>query len=364
MVFADIVTLLKVYKEAFNEVEIIINELNLISDTHNKYSDQLISKVFYSRDTATSVLTTNYVNEMSSVMEKFNLLTNMKIIGKFEQRVEEITKGTPTYSDNGLDFIFKDIIQNLNICLTNYLQYERKNTQNEMSFLIQSIHDLKASYNSFNTVLNFSLKTYKILEKDIPKNENNTSLDIRIRNELDVNSIAEIIISTNKMYEYLCGMLDVSANEYPLLPAKIESGSLFEKVFGNTNVINVMEQFLKGIAMYFYRNYTKEGKFNNIPSQLNVIKEELHILELLKENGYKAQRAEDELDIQLTIIFQHASTILSNTTKIEINNEEYSASTADQKFLEYKNNLMLEQSKVNELTNVNTDEQNNHVDDK
>ncbi len=357
MVFADVVTLLKLHKEAFNEVEIIINELNVILGIHNKYSNLLISKVFYVRDSSsTSILISNYDTEMSSSVEKFNLLENIKTIGKFEQRVEAISKSTQTL--NEFDFIYNDIIQNLNICLNNFHQYEKKHSHKEMSLLIQSIHDLKNAYNNFNTVLNFSLKTYKLLDKDLLKNENNTSLEINIKNELDFNSIAEILISTSKMYDYLCGMLGVSVNEYPLLPAKIESGSLFEKIFGNTNVIKVMEQFLKGIAMYFYRNYTKEGKLNNIPNQLNVIKEELNILNLLKENGYKAQRAEDELDIQLTIIFQHASTILSNTTKIEINNEEYSVNTADQKFFEYKKNLMLEESKLERLTNMNMDDKN------
>lgn len=252
MIYKDILSILKTYNKAFEEVEKIINELDRILSVHINLSNELTDSLLYLKGININKLIEIYKEELSNAIIKFNFIENMKTIGKFEQRVLTIEEKIGSNVVNGIGFIYKNIIESLTLALKSFYDYQLSRKQEDMLLLLNNLNELKTARANFQTTLRFIEKADSLLEREISENDMNSYLTIKLGTDLDIKSIGEVINSINEMYEYLCGMLNISINEYPLLPAKIESGSLFSKISGHTNVIKLLEHLLKSLAFYIY----------------------------------------------------------------------------------------------------------------
>lgn len=136
--------------------------------------------------------------------------------------------------------------------------------------------------------IKFSAKIFKEnLILDYPTiSSNNSIIDIQILSEIeDLEKFYSFLKLLDKLYKDLCKTIDIQYNDYPLNIIKIESGSIWSKVFGNSKVIELIKDLLFGLANYIRDLQTgkiKRKQFENEIEKANLL---LDLTKKAKESG-------------------------------------------------------------------------------
>jgi hypothetical protein len=136
---------------------------------------------------------------------------------------------------------------------------------------------------------------------------------------LSLSNFAERLIALDELYNELCNLLLISHIDEPLQISKIESGSLWIKIFGETRVISLITNFLEESAGYIYRTYTREGKIASIPKKIESLNEVINLSSRLKSSGVNTQEMDENLSKAGIIISTHLNTLLSGQPSIILN---------------------------------------------
>lgn len=147
------------------------------------------------------------------------------------------------------------------------------------------------------------------------------------------------------IYTKLCSLIKISTSEHPLQIIRIEYGSLWLKLFGESRVINLLTSLIQAAVIYIYRNYTDEGKLSYIPQKVDLIESVLRLSERLKENGIEISEIKDNVQRSAIIISSQLNCLLLGEPSIKINGKEYSLPPELQsKYLNESKSLQLEQA--------------------
>jgi hypothetical protein len=78
------------------------------------------------------------------------------------------------------------------------------------------------------------------------------------------------LVAVETLYDELSRLLNVSTSEYPLEITKMEVGSWWIKIFGESKIIALLTSLIETWIAYLHRNYTQEGKIQSMPKRLKL----------------------------------------------------------------------------------------------
>ena len=118
--------------------------------------------------------------------------------------------------------------------------------------------------------------------------ENEQALSVLFPSTDEYKDVLTKLDALSVIYSELCPLFRVSASEHPLRIIKVETGSLWIYVIGNTLIIGFIIWLMKATLGFLYRNYTIEGKISAIPRDIKAADSILEFTKKLEEAGIDA----------------------------------------------------------------------------
>lgn len=168
-------------------------------------------------------------------------------------------------------------------------------------------------------------------EGETPLLSHESELSLYLSTITSVDDFAKKLHALSELYAALAKILDVDITDSPLRIGNIESGSLWSRVFGDSKVIQLIVDFLRGGASYLHRTYTTEGKISGIPSSLDSLNRILDFSKRLEDEGVDTASMKEELRIAGVSIARNFNSLLEKQYRVEVNGEEHSLQSAAMK---------------------------------
>lgn len=150
-------------------------------------------------------------------------------------------------------------------------------------------------------------------------------LTIWLPAHFDLKDFGRRLLSIQALYSELCMLLSISESDYPLRISKIESGSLWAKVFGESKVIDLLTSFVKETASWMYRNHTTEGKVSAMPLKIEAIDALLGLSTKLQAAGLDTSAMDEHIQKSAFLIAKDLGVLLDGQASITINDQTISA---------------------------------------
>lgn len=129
------------------------------------------------------------------------------------------------------------------------------------------------------------------------------------------------------IYGEICILAGISYQNYPLRLCRIDSGSLWIKLFGESRVISLVCKLIENAAKYAYRNYTDEGRAAAIPKKIDTLKEILGLSNSLEEAGIDTSALKQRLEKGAVALANEFNELIQGQKSISLNGKEISAKT-------------------------------------
>ncbi len=196
--------------------------------------------------------------------------------------------------------------------------------------------------NAINNISNLIFSIKLNLQTEY-QDESSGILSLFLNSDYTYQEFVEKLNSLQRIYSILCQLLQISEIEFPLQIIKIESGSLWVRLFGEPRVIKIIEDLIKDTASFFYRNYTDEGKIQSLPSKIKTLEEYLDLKKKLEDAGIDTSLLSEELEKSSVSLAQELNSLLSKSKGVEINGELLEIENKnEQKYLRSKQTPLLE----------------------
>ncbi|MEE9873739.1 MAG: hypothetical protein PBV86_23595 [Delftia lacustris] len=176
-----------------------------------------------------------------------------------------------------------------------------------------------------NTLETLASVRAALIPQNLPNN-NEAELTLTLPEDFNLSNFALRLISIQKIYSELCALYNVSEIDFPLRIQKIESGSLWASLFGNTAVIESMAFSFKEGIRWIYRNYTIEGKITNMPLKVEAIDNILGLTKRLEEAGIETEEIKKNIEKSALMISKELSVILDGQSSVTLNKEKIALS--------------------------------------
>jgi hypothetical protein len=165
---------------------------------------------------------------------------------------------------------------------------------------------------------------YLELEDNSSEPEVSNEFSIYLAESMALNEFAKRLMAIHNLYETIANLLLVDLSNAPLTLKKIESGSLWSKVIGDSRVIGLMIHFIRSSASFLYRNYTKEGRIGSIPQKLDSLNAIMDFTERLKGEGVDVTGINEEMRKAAFSIAKDINTLIEDQSEITVNGETQS----------------------------------------
>jgi hypothetical protein len=175
--------------------------------------------------------------------------------------------------------------------------------------------------NSISALHGFFEYTIQNLSKQHQPTDGQAELSVVLFDVSDLSGFVKKLSALQQLYEELSYVLNVSLASHPLRIGKIESGSLFTLLFGDTRVVGLMASLLESSVRFFHRNYTIEGKYAAIPKKIESLEALLNFSNRLKDAGVDVSTLQDSLAKNASSIIDSLNTIASDQATVEINGQ-------------------------------------------
>jgi hypothetical protein len=153
----------------------------------------------------------------------------------------------------------------------------------------------------------------------------------------------------DKIYNELCRLFDVSTSQYPVRVIKVESGSLWTKIFGERQIIKLMTDLIRSGVQFLHRNYTEEGQLSMIPKKIEALDANMLLEQRLRERGFNTTDMREDIQKAGAVIAKQSNILLGGEAVVTINRETYSVgSMVDKMLLEQARTPLLEDGGVDE----------------
>jgi hypothetical protein len=311
-------------------------------------ADSLLKKIdaVYTADTLYSALKS--INETYQGYE--GVLTGQPepvsndTLSALKQAVDSIIAHLSGVSSRSLfreiDLLVNTLNDSLNIqkdtagCLSDHIVYfsdaydsytRQPSRQNALKLLLMG-HELYIRIQTYLGLGQSLVEAYSLSEK-IPFDSEGELLMILPA----VETVEEAVIclkSILSIYGEICILAGVSCQSYPLRLCKIDSGSLWVKLFGESRVMGLACKLIENAAMYAYRNYTDEGRAAAIPKKVETLKEILGLSKSLEEAGIDTSEMKEKLEKGAVSIVNEFNELIQGQKSIHLNGKEISAKTA------------------------------------
>jgi hypothetical protein len=115
----------------------------------------------------------------------------------------------------------------------------------------------------------------------------------------------------DEIYSELSQLLEVSTSEHPLRAIRVESGSLWLKLIGESRVIGLLISLIERSVSYMYRNFTDEGKLVSLPRQVDAAEAVLRLREKLEAASVDTSAMKENLEKSGVIISQRLNELFT-----------------------------------------------------
>lgn len=316
----------------FNDMMIYYNEVNENLNNFKEFNDQIINiKRLYNLSNtnfivAISKAQINASNFNNSIQAVNKNLTDIQIESrkinpmKLGRKISALELMKTKYNNENLevDCLIKLLFECSDALfdLSNGAVIDRGS---QIIKLVTSIDEVLMKIKSLHNI--FSCLTN--INKDIQNNNIYADagiLSIRLyRENITTKEFGIYMGAINDIYDRVCSTLDISSSDYALRPVKIESGSLYEKIFGHPTAIKFMQDLLERAIAFVYRNFSREGKLNASSNNIDKLKEELELIDLCEKHGIKTDTAKKVMEENLNLICKDVLSLTEQNSKISIN---------------------------------------------
>ena len=157
------------------------------------------------------------------------------------------------------------------------------------------------------------------------------------------------LASIQNLYSKLCSLALIEEEEFPLRVVKIESGSLFVKIFGEPRIIGFMIALIENTVGFVYMNVTKEGKIESVNQKTAALGSLIEMRKSPVAAGISVDELDKELNDASVFIARELTYLFTGESKISINGEVLQIQNNDnkQKLLESTNKYLIEGAKDN-----------------
>ncbi len=164
---------------------------------------------------------------------------------------------------------------------------------------------------------------------DVCNVEGCDSLSLSLPESDDYSALVLRLIALGRLYSDICRLLGVSEESAPLKVIKVESGSLWVKVFGESRVLSLVAKFVESSAGFIYRKYTLEGKISMVPQNVDAVDKLIGLRKSLCDSGIDMGGMDQEIAAASIAIAKNLNQLLKEQASIKINGKTFSMGDAD-----------------------------------
>jgi len=135
----------------------------------------------------------------------------------------------------------------------------------------------------------------------------------------DIGDFAGKLAAFHSLHAEACLLLGTSPQEHPLRIAKIESGSLWIKVFGDTKITQLLAGIVESTLGFLHRQFTKEGKIAAVPRKFESLDSAIQISAKLQALGVDTTEMNDHLRKGAVSLSRNLATLLEDQPRIQLN---------------------------------------------
>jgi hypothetical protein len=291
------------------------------------------------------------VNNQNSSLRELHPIIIIKQVSDLESAIHELRLLT----DKDKQGTYGNVGIRLSNFVSAYEQFIMTYSSTSTLRLLRTAHDL---YTSLQTAMEMLEGTARNLEQPY-EGENDDQISILLHPDDEVSIYADKLEALVIIYEELCRLLNVSLAEHPLRVIKVESGSLWAKLFGESKVVTLMTDLIRAGVYYLHRSYTSEGKISTVPKNIEVVESLLNLERRMQELGYDTTDMREDIQKTSSVIAKQLNILLKGEANVELNGERYSVGSAiDRQIAEKSKTLLLGEgtTETPELTDGRSDE--------
>ncbi len=224
---------------------------------------------------------------------------------------------------------------------------------NKMIGLMRIAHPLNEILSRTAKITN----SFKTMLSEEPKlEEGKESLSLFFTAPIEYNELIVKLIAIETLYNEIARLLNISTSEHPLEIARLEIGSWWIKIFGDSKVITLITTLCEKSVSYFHRTYTQEGIIQGISNKIEVIENLLGLSKILKEYGIDTKVLDENIGHSGVVLSRQLTKLLAGEPNVKINNKEhYIGKELDEKLLQERKTLLLETALKESSENSKTD---------
>lgn len=317
--------------------------INLLSELASVYDELIpvITEVMatdFSKETGFYSFLNDKQKKVKIVIDKVKTVRPAKILIGLDKLVDDLQE--LSHSGRRDLLVFSSISTEIQ---TFYHEYEKSINNYTWAQTLNLMIAAKKLYNSILVYRDFVSLIKADLEStiDIPQDNKVASFFFQFTTEYE--EFLNKLLAIDGLYSELCILANVSQSQYPLRIIKIESGSLWLKLFGESKVITLLTSLIESAASFFYRNFTNEGKITSLPRSVEAIEAILALTKKLEAEGIDVSAAKDNLQKAAVIMSAQLNQLLLKEPSIEIDGKKHSVAEALQdKYLLEGQRLLLD----------------------
>lgn len=250
---------------------------------------------------------------------------------KFFESYEFMLKAFRGLSEIDTDGVFLEfLLSDLELFSDAYDDYLAQQIPPRAWLLLRRAHDLNAKIDISGRAY-FSI--YQQLggrsHGDIDNLKGCDSLSLSLPESDDYSALVLRLIALGRLYSEICRLLGVSEEAAPLKVVKVESGSLWVKVFGESRVLGLVAKFVECGVGFIYRKYTLEGKVSMVPQNVDAVDKLIGLRKSLCDNGIDVGEMDQEIAAASIAIAKSLNQLLKEQSSIKINGKKFSVGDAD-----------------------------------
>jgi hypothetical protein len=325
------------------------NEIvGLLSEMASSYDELLpilteLMKVKYSREASGYDTFFGFIEpqqkQVGEIVGKLKVKRPAKTLIMLDKLVDDLQELSQTEGGDLETFSsIKTKIQNF------YQEYEKSINNFTWPQTLQLFAVGKDLYDSILIYRDFVSLIKDDLESAIDIPQDNKAASFFFHSTTEYEEFLNKLLALDRLYSELCLLVNVSKSQYPLRVIKIESGSLWIKLFGESKVITLLTSLIESAASFFYRNFTNEGKITSLPRSVEAIESILSLTKKLEAEGIDVSASKDNLQKAAVIVSAQLNKLLLKEPSIEVDGKKYSVAEAMQdKYLLEGQRLLLDE---------------------
>jgi hypothetical protein len=151
-----------------------------------------------------------------------------------------------------------------------------------------------------------------------------SNMELRFESGDEAAFVAMKLAALAELYVAIGLLLGVAPSSRPLRVIRLESGSLWGRLFGASKIVEVMAQLIHEYAAYLFRTKTQEGQIGGIPTQVAAVRAASDLEAILRERGHDTGPMKSAIDRSGYELASNLHKLLAYENRLEVNGREVS----------------------------------------